>query len=379
MTSLNFKIFFGMFRTKISRSNIPERLKSLAIAVLMLLTPMGLVGFPSNRRTTKKAQVKGQVNLMSAGRYTNIRRCVWIFKSYSVTRDSTIYAISKSRCVISSFQDRANTSKSRNFILSLICLSVLLVLLQHLGRATVLLSFNIFKLILKTTILDIRAAAILDRYVTVTQLTQKLRQSDVTSQTNCPSLHKSEYARAIFVLAVSLDSWILRFPLSDLVRRILKFPSFTRGASHSQKSVHYKENYLTKKQSSNFIRFGRGGNFLRFGRSKNRGDLQLENLMEIPDDFKNNAETDRDNEVLSYILKAPFYVYDSRFKIVYPILIYSFRSPSFMQMYSCQVDCYCLYSLRPIQVMLLISGDINCWGFLNLLINNLNTFSAFAC
>ncbi|KAG1654614.1 Ionotropic receptor 93a [Nymphon striatum] len=39
-------------------------------------------------------------------------------------------------------------------------------------------SFNIFKLILKTTILDIRAAAILDRYVTVTQLTQKLRQSD---------------------------------------------------------------------------------------------------------------------------------------------------------------------------------------------------------
>ncbi|KAG1660794.1 hypothetical protein GQR58_021865 [Nymphon striatum] len=66
-------------------------------------------------------------------------------------------------------------------------------------------SFNIFKLILKTTILDIRAAAILDRYVTVTQLTQKLRQSDVTSQTNCSSLHKSEYARTIFVLAVSLQ------------------------------------------------------------------------------------------------------------------------------------------------------------------------------
>ncbi|KAG1709808.1 hypothetical protein GQR58_002772 [Nymphon striatum] len=54
---------------------------------------------------------------------------------------------------------------------------------------------------------DPRAAAVLNRYVTVTQLTQKLRQSDVTSQTNCSSLHKSEYARVIFV-HVSTNKYI---------------------------------------------------------------------------------------------------------------------------------------------------------------------------
>ncbi|KAG1690258.1 hypothetical protein GQR58_007607 [Nymphon striatum] len=54
------------------------------------------------------------------------------------------------------------------------------------------------------TWLECPAAAILDRYVTVTHLTQNLRQSDVTSHINCSSLHKSEYVRAILVLAVSL-------------------------------------------------------------------------------------------------------------------------------------------------------------------------------
>ncbi|KAG1695928.1 Transposon Ty3-G Gag-Pol polyprotein [Nymphon striatum] len=38
----------------------------------------------------------------------------------------------------------------------------------------------------------------------MTQLTQKLPQSDVTSQTNCSSLHKSEYARAIFVIPLTV-------------------------------------------------------------------------------------------------------------------------------------------------------------------------------
>ncbi|KAG1709810.1 hypothetical protein GQR58_002772 [Nymphon striatum] len=59
---------------------------------------------------------------------------------------------------------------------------------------------------------DPRAAAVLNRYVTVTQLTQKLRQSDVTSQTNCSSLHKSEYARGTFEKGGFVRS--LRTPLA---------------------------------------------------------------------------------------------------------------------------------------------------------------------